>query len=117
MLKTYYSSVLIFHNDTTCSLTLSYNAQQCEGLYRIVDGRIVNGYPLWQKVDGDRWLYHSDESDSSEWVLGGPDEERNNFPCDKILLLANQEVGTMPDQAVQWCETNIAKQKNKTIDK
>eukprot|EP00929_Paragymnodinium_shiwhaense_P106981 TRINITY_DN728_c1_g1_i6.p1 TRINITY_DN728_c1_g1~~TRINITY_DN728_c1_g1_i6.p1 ORF type:complete len:2694 (-),score=795.11 TRINITY_DN728_c1_g1_i6:102-8183(-) len=49
------------------------------GIYRLVDGRRPNGFPLWQQVDGEHFIF---SGPNGHWLLGDEQEQHANFLVD-----------------------------------
>jgi hypothetical protein len=82
-------------------VTVPQDRDECSGLYRIVDGRIVNGFPLWRMDGGSRWIFSS--IDLGTWAIGGPDEEECDFQTDEALITNGAaHNGMMPDAFAHW---------------
>merc|ERR1712232_757963 len=47
--------------------------ESCTGIYRRIEGRLVNGNPIWQLDGGHCWIYTS--LVVRAWMVGGPEEE------------------------------------------
>jgi hypothetical protein len=73
----------------------------CAGLYRLVDDRLVNGFPLWHLEGADRWIYSS--IGEKAWMVGGAEEAGINFACDHGFITngAAHDAFT-PDQITTW---------------
>jgi hypothetical protein len=86
---------------TILRLTVPRDFYRCAGLYRIVKWRIINGFPLWQMDDGERWIFSS--SELGAWSIGGPDEESADFASEEALITSDKpHHGSMPDKVVRW---------------
>lgn len=62
------------------------NRKECDGLYLLVPGERPNGYPLWQKQGGIRWLY---TSKTGKWHFGTTHERAKNFICSSGWIYHN----------------------------
>ena len=50
----------------------------CDGVYRLVDAETANGFPLWKRESGTRWLY---SSLGGKWHFGTTHERKKQFNC------------------------------------
>jgi hypothetical protein len=82
----------------------------CAGVYRLLENRLVNGFPLW-KLDGgysgdggdsgDRWIFTS--ATGKAWTIGGAHEAATNFSCDSGFITNGSDHGAFtPDQISAW---------------
>lgn len=52
--------------------------KECSGSYELLQGRQVNGHPIWQKRSMERWLYSGFDG---RWYICGPATKERNFDC------------------------------------
>lgn len=76
---------------------------RCTGRYELVPDRVVNGEPVWRKMNGTKWLHLSDRGD---WQVSSAEIERKDFANDKSHLRC-ERVGCWPsDCAGAWDEAD-----------
>jgi hypothetical protein len=82
-----------------CVIPLDHHA--ISGQYQVIQGRLVNGFPIWKLMSGDRWLYTT--AVEHAWMLGGMDEWNLLFECDHgFLTNGSGHSGLMPNEVEVW---------------
>jgi len=77
------------------------NGTGSSGEYLVVAGEIVNGWPVWRRVTGDRWLA---SGSGGVWVLFGPREKEANSCASGFVHHQQPHQGTMPhNMGTGWC--------------
>eukprot|EP00929_Paragymnodinium_shiwhaense_P021168 TRINITY_DN13877_c0_g1_i4.p1 TRINITY_DN13877_c0_g1~~TRINITY_DN13877_c0_g1_i4.p1 ORF type:complete len:983 (+),score=249.27 TRINITY_DN13877_c0_g1_i4:152-3100(+) len=67
-----------------------------DGRYDLCANSWKNGFPLWQREDGDYWIFAGTDG---HWLLGGEREFMMNFECTKgALKSCRPHAGRMPDE-------------------
>jgi len=72
------------------------NCASCRGEYRLVPELKANGSPVWQQIDGDRWIY---TGTNGFWHLTTDDEvgRERGFNCTRGILVSSvAHGGVMP---------------------
>ena len=85
----------------TLSLRMRTDDHACAGIYRLIEGQLINEYPIWKLDGGERWLFSSLELRA--WMVGGPDEQAVRFACDDSYITSGvTHDGKMPNDVHEW---------------
>eukprot|EP00928_Gymnodinium_smaydae_P090371 TRINITY_DN7418_c0_g2_i3.p1 TRINITY_DN7418_c0_g2~~TRINITY_DN7418_c0_g2_i3.p1 ORF type:complete len:3496 (+),score=728.45 TRINITY_DN7418_c0_g2_i3:124-10611(+) len=74
----------------TSSFAVAAETEGEGGLYSLVSGKTPNGYPLWERKGGGRWLY---SGLGGRWTLGGQFEKEMDFMCDSGIASSSRAHG------------------------
>jgi len=92
----------------TLRVTSPHKQAACVGDYVLVAGEQPNGFPLWEKVDGNRWIYSGTDG---RWYVGGPASRTRHFQCSTGYLYNDRaHGGLLPHQlpsAWAWGDSGL----------
>mmetsp|Transcript_89705 Transcript_89705/g.252931 ORF Transcript_89705/g.252931 Transcript_89705/m.252931 type:complete len:479 (-) Transcript_89705:70-1506(-) len=97
-------------NELYIPVTLVVRSKQdYQGAFNLEPGTVVNGQPLWKKVDANYWIF---SGTSGQWFIGDQDERDVDFNCDTGKMVSeSSHQGVMPHKmGPTWKEFNAASQ-------
>ena len=80
------------------------NSDSVTGTYRIAQGQMLLGFPVWEQIGGKdkRWIFSSgkETADKFRWIVGGGHDGPQGGPA--ILVSDEPHNGKMPNKITSW---------------